>query len=485
MKEIIEKIKKSVLIKRTTTILFMAIMVVLFIALTLWVNSLNLNPIDFTAEKLYTLTNTSKERVSNIQEEVNIYFVGYSEQEAIIDLAKQYHNTNDKINVEIVTETSRPDLVQKYQIETNSSGVIVENGEKYKILSVNDFYTMDPSTYEQIDITEEKLTNAILYVVAEKIPTIYFLEGYSEFSINENLNYLTMYLANEITEYKTVNTLTQGKIPEDCDTLIINTPNADFDDITTNAILEYINKGGNILWFNAVSTQQKSMPNVNKILATYGVNEFSNGFINETNESKRVSTATSIIVPDVKYSAITKNISTPLFVNATKINLASDEELENLKVTKTILLEASETSFMRTNFELTYNGKLDGEEEGPFTIGAELQKQITEENIETGEKAKVSKLVIYGENFFISDYTINSSSSTPFISYYHNHNLVIDSIAYLVDRQEDIVIRKDVNTVNYTATVTQNNVIQWIIFGVPVVIIFVGILVWQHRKRKK
>ncbi len=483
MKKLIEKIKKSVLVKRTTTILFVIILVALFISLTLWINKLNLNPIDFTKEKLYTLTDTSKERIANITEEVNIYFVGYSEQDSIMDLAKQYHSANNNINVEIVTSTSRPDIVQKYGIEENTSCIIVENGQKSKVLLVEDLYVADPATYEQIDITEEKLTNSILYVVAEKIPTVYFLEGYSEFSINGNMSYLAIYLANEITSFKTVNTVSQGKIPEDCDTLVVNTPNADFDDITTNAILEYINNGGNILWFNSVSTKEQNMPNVNKILATYGVAPFTKGYISETDALKRSSTAASIILPEVKYSAITKNVSSPVFINSSKINFASDEELENLKVTKNVLLEASETSFIRTNFEISYNGKLDSEEGGPFVIGAELQKQIKEENTETGEK--VSKLVIYGENYFVSNYTIDSTSQTPFIAYPGNRQLVTDTIAYLVDRQEDIVIRKDTNIVNYTATVAQNNIIQWIIFGVPVIIILIGILVWQHRRRKK
>lgn len=483
MKKLIEKIKKSVLVKRTTTILFVIVLVALFISLTLWINKLNLNPIDFTKEKLYTLTDTSKERIANITEEVNIYFVGYSEQDSIMDLAKQYHSANNNINVEIVTSTSRPDIVQKYGIEENTSCIIVENGQKSKVLLVEDLYVADPATYEQIDITEEKLTNSILYVVAEKIPTVYFLEGYSEFSINGNMSYLAIYLANEITSFKTVNTVSQGKIPEDCDTLVVNTPNADFDDITTNAILEYINNGGNILWFNSVSTKEQNMPNVNKILATYGVAPFTKGYISETDALKRSSTAASIILPEVKYSAITKNVSSPVFINSSKINFASDEELENLKVTKNVLLEASETSFIRTNFEISYNGKLDSEEGGPFVIGAELQKQIKEENTETGEK--VSKLVIYGENYFVSNYTIDSTSQTPFIAYPGNRQLVTDTIAYLVDRQEDIVIRKDTNIVNYTATVAQNNIIQWIIFGVPVIIILIGILVWQHRRRKK
>ena len=114
-----------------------------------------------------------------------------------------------------------------------------------------------------------------------------------------------------------------------------------------------------------------------------------------------------------------------------------------------------------------------------------MQKKISEVNTETGESEKISKLVIYGENVFISDLTLTQTSSYPIISYSYNKDLVIDSMSYLVERQQDIVIRKDTNTVKYEATVEQDNIIQGIIFGVPVVIIFVGILVWQHRRRKK
>ena len=483
MKNLIQKIKKSWLIKRTTTIIFMLILVALFIILTLWINNLDLNPIDFTSEKLYTLTDTSKERVKDIQKDVNIYFIGYSEGDSVIDLAKQYHNANSIINVEVTDSTSRPDLAEKYGIDTSSTGVIVESGTKSKILSSYDFYTTDPITYEQIDITEEKLTNSILYVVAEKVPTVYFLEGYSEFSVTGNMNYLTTYLKNEVTQYDTLNLLTVGSVPEDCDTLIITSPSKDFDDIATNAIINYINNGGNILWFNIAITTKTDMPNVNKILAMYGVEPFEVGVINETDSSRMMSGAPSIIIPSPSYSTITKNIPGVLFVNSTKINFVTAEKLEELNLVKTDLLKTSEGAYFRTNFNITSSSKEEGEEEGSFIVGAEVQKKISEASEETQEK--VSKLVIYGENLFISDYTLSSSSSYPIISYSYNKDLAIDSIAYLVDRQEDIVIRKDTNTVNYTATVTQDNIIQAIIFGVPVIIIFAGILVWQYRRRKK
>lgn len=57
------------------------------------------------------------------------------------------------------------------------------------------------------------------------------------------MNYLNMYLGNEINKIKTLDVLSVGKIPDDCDTLVITTPSKDFDDIATNAIVDYINSG--------------------------------------------------------------------------------------------------------------------------------------------------------------------------------------------------------------------------------------------------
>ena len=468
--------RKSKFIKRTTTAIIIAVLIVAFIGLTIGMNSLNLDPIDFTQNRLYTLTDTSKEQLKQIDTDINIYFIGYTENATIIDLAKQYHNVSDKINVEVVDISNRPDLAQKYGIEAGAAGVIVEGNNKAKILTATDFYTFDPVTYKQIDITEEKLTNAILYVISEKIPTAYFLEGFTDYSIDNDMRFLSIYLENEITEYKTVNTINTGKIPEDCDVLIITKANADFDDITTNAIINYINNGGNILWIDDVITENTQYANVNKILALYGIKPFDVGFVNETDSNKMMYTSSSIIVPEVQYNTITRNIVAPIFFGTTKINFVSDKELEDLNVTKTVLLQASSTSYFKTDFD-TNKTNNDEYEQGPFVVGAELVKKISED--------KTSKLIIYSDNDFISDYTASSSSNTPFIAYPDNHNTAVDSIAYLADRQVDIIIRKDTNTTTYTATEQQNNIIQTVIFAIPVAIIFAGVLVWQHRRRKK
>ena len=483
----IEAIKRRWLVDGTKTILLVAIIIVMFIAVNTLMQKLELTPIDFSQDKLYTLTQESKDRVKNVDKEVNIYFIGYSEDDTNLELAKQYNKINDKIKAESVDINNRPDLAEKYEIEKDANGIIVECGDKSKVLTENDLVTYDYSTYETINIAEEKLTSSIMSVVSEKIPKVYFLEGYSEFSLQKNMNYLNMYLKNEITEIDSLNVLSSGKIPDDCDTLVITTPSKDFDDIATNAIIDYINTGRNILWLNGAQVEKKDLKNVNKILELYAINPFEIGIIRETNANNMVANSPDLIIPQVQSSEILKDLYNgvgAIFVNATKINI-NEEKLEEQKIVKTDLALTSDGAYFRSDFNNSQNTKKEDEESKNFLVGAQLVKTIKEANEENGESEITSKLIIYGENYFSSDYPINQSSQYPAIYYAQNKDVILNSIAYLVDRPEDIVARKSTGTVRYTATATQDRIIRIIIFAIPILIIIIGIIVWNIRIRKK
>ena len=484
----IQTIKKKWLINGTKTTILVLIIVAIFIAINLGMQSLDLTPLDFTQEQLYTLTDESKEKVKNIDKDVNIYFIGYTEDNSTVDLAKQYGKANEKIKVEAIEDVNeRPDLTQKYGIESGSTGIIIECGEKSKVLTDQDLVTYDTSTYETISIAEEKLTSSIQSVTSDKVPKVYFLNGYSEFSLEQGMYMLNVYLGNEVNEIASLDILSQGNVPDDCDTLVITTPSKDFDDVATNSILDYINKGGNILWLNAAIAEEQDLPNVNKILATYGVKPFEVGIIRETDTSKMVSESPDLIMPEIQYSTITEdlyNTAGVVFVNATKINIDTDK-LEELKVEEGDLLLASEGSYFRTNFNNQQNAAADGEETGTFVVGAEMVKTIQEADEEAGTEEITSKLVIYGENYFASDYQLSQNSQYAAIQLAYNKDLVLNSIAYLTDREEDITARKDTGTVTYTATEQQDTIIRIIIFVVPILIIIAGIIVWQVRRRKK
>jgi len=481
VKKIIEIIKKKWLRDTALTIILVAIIVAAFIALNLWVNTLNVTALDFTQDKLYTLSDESKNLVKDIDKDITVYFFGLEdENNTAMNFVKQYAEANEKIKIEVVKLAERPDLAQKYNIESEPTQVIVvvACGEKEKILSASDFYTYDTTTYETIDITEEKLTNAILDVTTEEKPVVYFLTGHGEYSTTKEMVSFATLLENEIMEVKTLDLL-KASFPEKCDTLIIATPSKDFADTEVEAITKYINKGGNILWMQDASLEERKLPNVQKILDLYGIT-FHKGVLLEQDDSKMLLQNPQLIIPTITPHTITEDIYASegvMFASSGKLTIADSTKLEELKVTVNEFIHSSEKAFYRDNFNLTSFTKQSNEEAAAYTIGAECVKKINDEIS--------SKCVVYADNYFATDATITAGNQYIYMmQLYNNKDLALNTVAYLTEKEDSIRLRKDTGTVTYTVTEQQDKIVKSIIFGVPILIVATGIVVWILRRRK-
>ena len=130
MKKIIEIIKKKWLRETSLTIILVAIIVAAFIGLNLWVKKLDFTDIDFTKEKLYSLSDESKKQVSGINEKINILLFGFEEGSNVADISKQYSKVNENISVEIINISERTDLASKYNVQDGNNKIVIEAGEK-------------------------------------------------------------------------------------------------------------------------------------------------------------------------------------------------------------------------------------------------------------------------------------------------------------------------------------------------------------------
>ena len=480
MKKIIEVIKKKWLRKTILTVCLVAILLAIYLGLNIWVQSLNINPFDFTQEQRYTLSDESKEQVKNVEEDVVIYFFGYTEESTAFSLAKQYNNVNSHITAEVVNITERPDLAQTYGItDEDSIGIVVQSEQRYKVLSSSELYTYDYTTYETIDMTEQKLTNAILDTTIANKPKVYFLTGHNEYSIDSELYSLAAYIENDVNDIETLNLLTT-EFPDDCDTLVIASPLSDFQDIEVDAITQYIQNGGNILWMSDILVNDVQMPNVQKILDLYGVS-IGKGVLLETDSSKMLVNSPAFIIPTVLGHEVTQDVydgTGVVLPSAGKIEFSDTEKLEELNVTLTPIIQSTETSFYREDFNVSTMSKTSSDQEGVVTIAVEAEKEVGEDT--------TSKLILFANNLFVTNETLTVQNYNIYpIQLANNKDIVLNSIAYLTDRGDTIRIRKDTGYVTYTATQQQDNIIRAIIFGVPVLIIIIGIVVWQVRRRKK
>jgi len=480
VKKIVDIIKKKWLRETVLTIILICIIVATYFALNIGINKLNINPLDVTKEKLYTLSDESKELVKDIEQEVKIYFFGFDETATPYTLAKQYENVNEKITAEIINIIDRPDVAQKYGVESSSDiGIIVESGQRHKVLSTNDLYTYDTTTYETIDITEQKLTNTIIDTTIAKKPKIYFLTGHEEYNLSNEMSILKIYLENEINEVNILNLLTT-EFPTDCDTLVVASPLKDFAEMEANKIIQYIQNGGNILWFSDASIEELNLPNVQRVLNEYGISS-SKGMILETSSSNMLINTPYLIVPNINYHEITKDIYNEtgvVFIQSGKLNIVEQEKLNELNVTVTPIIESNDTSFYRDDFSIATTNKTSSEEYASYVLGAEVVKKISEE--------KTSKLVIFSNGIFASDSTMPIQNQYVYaISLFNNKDLVLNSVAYLTDREDTIRIRKDTGYVTYTATQAQDNIVKIIIFVFPILIIIIGMKIRKIRRKKK
>ena len=81
----VQIIKSKWLLNGSLTFLIIAIIIASFIALNLFLHNLHLIPIDLSQEKLFTLSDDSKQKVQNVNKEIYLYFVGYEDDDSTID----------------------------------------------------------------------------------------------------------------------------------------------------------------------------------------------------------------------------------------------------------------------------------------------------------------------------------------------------------------------------------------------------------------
>ena len=482
MKKFLEIIKNKWLIKGTTTILLAVIIIACYIGLTILADKLEIEDLDFTEKKLYSLSDETKSKLKDLDEDITIQLINLDDYTYIEEYAEKYETVSDKITIEKIDDlSSRVDLKTEYELDDTDSLIVVKTGDKEKTLSLYDLYTIDYSTGQQIDTTEEAITNAIVEITIDEKPQIYIYSGKTYYDPQQILTTITTQLTNEANEIKYLDILSTGNVPEDCDCLIITTLAEDMSEMERDKILEYIQRGGKILFLTSQNILDVDTPNLDAILSQYGIS-IEYGAIFEQDTTKMLQNAPEFAIVDVNASFLNDigmNLKMCL-VDAGSIKLAEADKQEELGVGYEVLASTGETSFVRTNFETNSYTRTDSDsEEGSFTVGARATKKISDDIS--------SEIIIYSNELCASDLQVPVSNQYYMyaVDLYNNKDIILNSISHLTERTDTITIRKTDETENYTVSEQEDTIIKIIIFTIPTVIIIIGLVVWQVRRRRK
>lgn len=331
---------------------------------------------DLTANKLYSLTEDTKELVEAIDEDVTIYVLVNEKQadSTVAATLESYEGMNSHIQVTYVDPAVNPKFYTKYTDGTISShSLIVESAKRSRVVDYNDLYVseIDYSSYTQ-NVTgydaEGQITSAISYVLSDDMPKLYLVTGHGETAWDSTFTDIVQ-KANIDTE--TINLMDYEEIPEDAAALVVNAPTQDFSSDDTEKVLAYLEKGGDI-FINTTYTGLE-MTNFNKVLDFYGV-EVSKGLIIETGKNSYYQDP-FYLLPSIEYDTVTSEIySGNSYVFAPYSQGITVTDKEDVEVTP--LLSSTAQSYVREDIEnSTSYDKQEGDVDGPFYIGVSCTAQ--------------------------------------------------------------------------------------------------------------
>lgn len=482
MKKIIEIIKKKWLKDTFLTILLIAIIFAIYFGINYGVEKLNVEDIDLTTDKIYSISEQTETKLANLDKDVTIELINLSNYVYLLDFTNKYTQLNSHITIEIIDDLSkRADIMNKYSLESTDSLLIIKSGEKERVLTTYDLYTYDYTTYEQIDITEEAITNAIIEVTIEDKPNIYFLEGHNYYDMSY-FQLLKDDITSEANNVSNLNLLTAGSVPEDCDCLVITTLKEDITEMERDSLINYSNNSGKILLLADANILGIDTPNFNQILDLYGFS-ISKGMLLEQDQNQMIYGSPEFIISQVDTSIFNKNSKMNMnicVIDSGRIEFKDEDTLNNLGVTYSTLARTSDSAFLRTNLNISSMSKTNQDTDAADSIMGALVTR-------TLENEKTAEMIVYSNAVFATNQQINMNNTYAMYAnrLCNNDDVAINSVSYLTQRTDTITIRKDADSVSYTVTQTQHNIIMAIIFLVPAAIIIIGIIVWQIRRRKK
>lgn len=478
------------------TLISTAIVLLVLIFINLLVSELpgSVTQIDTTKEQIFELREESLELLSKVDGEINIYMILEPDSETdtttqVQSLIMRYIDASKNINYSVVDPVARPTFTAQYTDESLPNGsLIVESGSRSRVINGNEWFmyeteygAFDAETYAMyysygyVDGTdsymfygEKNITGAIDFVTAVELPKAYILTGHGESDISSTF---MDYIAGQNIETSALSLITgDGKVPDDCDMMIINIPDTDISEEESAALTEYFENGGNILLMTYNGTYSKElMPNLAKTAEAMGLTSV-DGCVVEGNSNYYLSSFGGLYIAPMPAD---NNAAYSLVDQTYRCILPLAHGIEAVEDTDAVvygLLETSDSAYIKSINDIS-EGVYDKTEEdpaGPFNIAALS-------TLTSGET--VSNFLWVSSPYLTSTDYDNGGNSALFVSAV---NLMCDK-EYTTSLLGVKISVTPLNITSESTIASWSTVLTWII---PLIFLGSGLAVWIVRRRK-
>ncbi len=268
----------------TNWFVLIAVVLAAFVLLNVALEQLPLS-LDFTREKLYTLTEKTESDLDTLRNDIEIIALydqvkGRSDSSRsmvmkVLDLYDRY----DKVTVRYVDLTKNPtfvrDLVGEERVSDYSEGdYIVRCGNRvrriasnsmFNITQVNLFYSAATGL-----MAEPMINAAIRYVQQDQVPVVYFSNGFGE---KDLALYTTLQKRIENYGYDIAELdLSKEEIPDDAALLVFLGPTQDLSTVAAEKLNVYFQQGGGYgVFLMDRQVTGVSLENFNRVFSLFGM----------------------------------------------------------------------------------------------------------------------------------------------------------------------------------------------------------------------
>lgn len=488
----IQKRRWSMSVKKIGLGVFSTGMVAFAVALAVVVNlvvqalPITITQLDATSNHLYSMTDDTKKMLSKLDEDVTIYVLAAekSADETVAKTLERYKAESSHVKVVYKDPAKYPNFYQTYTDDTSvtRNSLIVVSDKRNKLVNYNKMYEGSYDSSYNYQTTgydgEGQITSAIEYVTSDDMPVVYEIEGHGETSLSGNFSEV---ITKANITAQTINLLKYDEIPDDAKAVIINGSTSDFSKDDAAKIISYLQKGGKVLISTVYTTED--MTNFKSILEAYQVS-LQDGIVVEGDKDHYYQQP-YYLLPDIASSNLTTSASggyvfAPSAMGMTyPKNEDSTESVDSTEdttgqITYTPLLTTSDDAYVKQDVaNLTTLDKEDGDINGPFTIGLDVQQKVDDDN--------TTELIIYSCQMMFTDDADQMVSG-------NNSALFSDAITNLVsDSGESTTVipvkSYDTSTLTVNATVTMLGAIFGIVV-IPALLLIAGIVIWVKRRKR-
>lgn len=429
--------------------------------------------IDLTSEKLYSLTDRTKEYVDGMQQDVTIYVLTNKDNQDVTlqQTLQRYDDLSKHITVEYVDPTVNPLFYKQYTDDlVSNNSLIVVSDKRSKVIDYMNIYQASYDYNNNTSTTtgydgEGQITSALDYVLSDNMPKVYLTEGHGEAVLSATF---LSGMKKENVDYETINLMDYEEVPEDAVCLMINGAGSDLSADDKDKVIAYLEKGGNVVLVSSYNAETDT-PNLDAVLGFMGM-RIEDGLVVDQKKDNFYRSP-YYLLPTVNISKYTQGVQGKYYVFAPFVQgiIIENEEAEGMAYDT--FLTTSDEAFAKLSVGNMENfDKAEGDVDGPFSVGVEAVKTLEEGD---------ASLVVYGcEQIFTND--ANSMVAGANLTMFTN---TIGSFA-----EHEVNVSVPVKSYEVSRlTITQASVFilaPLVTVVLPAAFLIAGFVIWFKRRKR-